>query len=380
MHLLDDAHRYQVLVGGAGSGKSIFCGQKVILMWLLSNEKQRILLTRKVNKTIRNSQYQLLKDLIFEYNLEPLFTFKDSDMRIVCKNGNELLSVGVDDPEKLKSIQGITKCWIEEATELSEGDFTQLDLRLRGKGVDHQFMLSFNPIDEHHWLNSYFFLRRVPDAITLHTTYQDNKFIDAKYKSILEGIRDPNMRQIYLEGRWGVLKNIIYEPFEMLGKYPDSFDDKFYGLDFGYNNPSALIEIGIKDREIYPRQLIYKSGMLTRDLIKEMERLEVSRDHTIYADAAEPGRIREIYEAGFDIRKANKAVNDGIDHLKSVKIYTLPENVDLNKERQSYKWKEDKEGVVYDAPVKFMDHALDALRYGVYTYHKQAPIEDIAAW
>ncbi|MDZ7355789.1 MAG: PBSX family phage terminase large subunit [candidate division KSB1 bacterium] len=369
--LLYCTHRYLVLVGGAGSGKSVFCAQKV-LVWLLQGENERILLVRKVAKTIRQSQYQLIKSLIYQYGLGSLFRFKDSELNIKCVNGNELLTFGLDDQEKIKSIYGITKVWIEEATELTETDFTQIDLRLRGRVNGYfQILLSFNPIDEFHWLNGFFFLRRVENAYTFHTTYKDNRFIDPEYKKILEGIRDPNLRRIYLEGKWGILQNIIYQPYLSVEKFPDRFDDVFYGLDFGYNNPSALIEIGVRDKEFYLRELLYETELTNADLIERMNSLGVDRSKMIYADSAEPQRIEEIRRAGYIIEPADKSVKDGIDYCQRQVFYTLPENINLNKERQSYKWRETKDGRILDEPEKFRDHLMDAKRYGVYThYHR----------
>lgn len=363
--------RYMVLVGGAGSGKSIFCAQRVIT-WLLSPTRERILLIRKVSKTIRTSQYQLIKDLVYKYNLETLITFNKSDMTIHCANGNEVIPFGLDDPEKLKSVANPTKAWIEEATELTEADFTQVDLRLRGQlGTNFQIYLSFNPIDEFHWLNSYFFLRNVADAYTLHTTYKDNRFVDKHYRTVLESIRDTNLRRIYLEGKWGVLQNLIYEPYEMLDKFPGSFDEKIYGLDFGFNNPTALIEIGIKDKEYYLREMLYETGLTNTQLVQRLESLKIPKNCYIYADSAEPDRIEEIHRAGYLIHPADKSVKDGIDYCRNAIFYTLPENENLNKERQSYKYKEDKNGNVMEEPVKFMDHLMDAKRYAVYTHSKK---------
>jgi len=211
----------------------------------------------------------------------------------------------------------------------------------------------------------------VEDASTLHSTYRHNRFIDPHYRKVLEGIRDPNLRRIYLEGKWGVLQNIIYQPYIMLDRFPDSYDDVFYGLDFGYNNPTALLEIGVRDKEFYLRELLYETGLTNADLIERMKSLEIDRSKVIYADSAEPQRIEEIRRAGYIIEPADKSVKDGIDYCQRQVFYTLPENTNLNRERQSYKWRETKDGRILDEPEKFRDHLMDAKRYGVYThYHK----------
>lgn len=368
--LLQALNRYLVLIGGSGSGKSVFCAQRCLL-WLLTGKKERILYVRKVAKTIRQSQYELTRALVGLYGLTKLFRFMDSDHRIVCLlNGNEVIPFGMDDKEKIKSIFGITKVWIEEATELQESDFVLIDLRLRGElKTNFQLLLSFNPIDEFHWLNNYFFLRQIEEALTLHTTYKDNKFIDTHYKTILENIRDPNLRRIYLEGKWGVLQNIIYQQYILKEQYPESFDDTFFGLDFGFNNPSALVEINQKDDEFYLRERLYETKLTNSDLINRMRDLQIPYDKCIYADAGEPARIEEIRQAGwYMIQPADKSVKDGIDFCQRQIFYSLYDNINLNKERQSYKWRETADGRVLDEPEKFRDHLMDAKRYALYTH------------
>jgi phage terminase large subunit len=129
---LDDQKRYLVLYGGAGSGKSVFAAQK-ILMRVLNEPGHRFLICRKVGKTLRNSVFQLFRDVVSDWNLSGLFKTNRSDMEITCINGGQLLFAGLDDVEKLKSIARITGVWIEEASELHPNDFQQINLRLRGQ-------------------------------------------------------------------------------------------------------------------------------------------------------------------------------------------------------------------------------------------------------
>ncbi|MDY2585008.1 PBSX family phage terminase large subunit [Helicobacter sp.] len=155
--LLTNTSRYLVLYGGAGSGKSKFAGQKVLVQCLLA--KHKILVVRKVANTLRNSCFSLLCGYIAEWGLQGYFKINKSDMQILCLfNGSSILFKGMDDSEKIKSIDGITSIWIEEASELSLEDFTQLDLRLRGiTKVHKQIILTFNPVSAEHWLKKRFF-------------------------------------------------------------------------------------------------------------------------------------------------------------------------------------------------------------------------------
>lgn len=199
-------HRYCYLWGGSGSSKSYSAAIKTIVR-IVNEEGHRILVIRKVAKTIRSSVYQLLKDLISDYGFAQQFDINKTEMRFTyLPNGNEIICAGLDDVEKLKSIQGITSIWFEEITEGTPDDFDQLDLRMRGETPHYkQITGTFNPISVNHWLK-----QRVEDAsdntFVLRTTYLDNPFIDADYKAVLDqkAAVNPNYARIYREGEWGL--------------------------------------------------------------------------------------------------------------------------------------------------------------------------------
>jgi hypothetical protein len=203
---LHSEQRYAVLKGGAGSGKSIAAVQKIILR-ITTEENHRILCIRKVATTIRNSIYQLLVDKLLEYGIFGEFTINKSEMRFTHNpTGNEILCAGMDDPEKIKSIAGITSVWCEEATELDELDFNQLELRVRGETSNYkQFVITFNPISEQHWLKKRFFDSQDNETFILNTTYKDNSFLDNDYiHHLQERVKaNPNLHKVYVLGEWG---------------------------------------------------------------------------------------------------------------------------------------------------------------------------------
>jgi len=368
--LYKDKSRYLVLYGGAGSGKSVFAAQK-ILVRMLTERPHRFLVVRKVARTLRFSVFSLFQDIIAQWNLTPLFKVNKSDMTITCINGNQILFAGLDDVEKLKSIANITGIWIEEASELEPRDFMQLDLRLRGPTKHYkQIILTFNPISALHWLKKEFFDYKKDNATVLKTTYKDNKFIDPEYAKVLEELKykDEVYYKIYALGEWGVLGNLVFTNYviEDIPLNEGYYNAIYYGLDFGYNDPSALLKIGWKDSEIYVLDEIYERHLTNTELIKLCES-RVDKRHLIIADSAEPDRINEFKKAGFRIQPCTKgkdSVKFGIDWLKRRKIHIHPSCVNTIKEIQTYKYREDKNGNVLDEPVDFNDHAMAALRYG----------------
>lgn len=213
--LQNDESRYLVLYGGAGSGKSVFAAQR-LLVRLMERPGRNLLVARAVAATHRDSTYALFRQVISRWGLEGLFRYTEGDLRITCKNGNAVIFKGLDDPEKLKSVTfprgELTDVWIEEASELTEAQFNQLDLRLRGRGERKQITLTFNPVSSMHWLKGRFFDREDPRAVVLKTTYKDNAFLDQDYIRTLEGYResDPYFYQVYCLGEWGVLGRSVF--------------------------------------------------------------------------------------------------------------------------------------------------------------------------
>lgn len=370
--LLENRMRYEILYGGAGSGKSVFTAQR-LLFRILGERGHRFLVVRKVARTNRHSTFSLISNLIREWKVQHLFKANKSGMEIICANHNSILFCGLDDVEKLKSISGITGIWIEEATEISEEDFNQLNLRLRGRtNYPKQITLTFNPVSALNWIKKRFFDSTIENSFILKTTYKDNKFIDDEYKKVLEELKEQDeiYYQVYAHGEWGLLGNLVYTNWEVTAKIPKDFEKVFWGLDFGYNNPTALIKVGVCDKQIYILEEFYKTGLTNLDLMSVLEK-KVQKYEDIYADSAEPARIEEIRRKGLNVYPADKRVKDGIDAVKRNKLHISGECTNLLKEIQVYKYKKDKDDNVLDEPVKFQDHAMDALRYAIYTGTKQ---------
>lgn len=209
--------RYLIFYGGAGSGKSFFVVERYIYK-LLNSKMFNLLVVRATGKSNRDSTFALFKQIINKWKLGQYFKINESDLRIKCLlNGDEIVFSGLDDVEKLKSITfskgELTDIWIEEASEILEADFNQLDVRLRGKGTKKQIVISFNPIDINHWLKKRFFDRSDDNIEICHTTYKDNDFLDDDYKKLLESYKDtdPYYYDVYCLGKWGVLGKTVFD-------------------------------------------------------------------------------------------------------------------------------------------------------------------------
>lgn len=251
--LYTDKNRYLVLYGGAGSGKSVFVAQKIILR-MLSEKGHKFLVARKVAKTLRESTFSLLRGIISDWGMTNLFDVNKTDMTITCKlNDNKIMHAGLDDVEKMKSVHGITGVWIEEASELEQQDFQQLDLRLRGFTNNYkQIMISFNPISSLHWLKTFFFDNDKANTTVVHSTYLNNAFIDDAYKQVLDDMKheDEYYYMVYALGEWGIVGKTIFNARIVNERISLLRDMKFkrgkFTFDFHKDNPNKILDNTIK--------------------------------------------------------------------------------------------------------------------------------------
>ena len=206
--LYENQSRFIVLPGGAGSGKSIFCADKIVHR-TLCEDGHRFLCLRKVGDTVEDSIFAELSAAIDNRGVSHEFKVnKTKHSFLHLPTGNQILCKGLDDVAKMKSIKGITGMWLEEATEFEEDDFDQLNIRIRGEKPNYvQYILSFNPIDENHWLKKRFIDKSDPDATVLVTTYKDNNFLTETDVSQLLKLADRNQLyfDVYVLAKWGVV-------------------------------------------------------------------------------------------------------------------------------------------------------------------------------
>jgi len=411
-----DKSFFIVMKGSGGSGKSEDCALKILLRMLLE-DGHRFYGIRKVGKTIRKSQWALLKDQIARYNLGKLFRARETDMELTCRvNGNTWTALGMDDREKIKSLTEPTGFWIEEATELSEDDLDQLVIRMRGYTKNYkQILMSFNPIDEFHWLRARFFPEDIEqiikkkmfavlkkeividkktievNALVSHTTFMDNKFLtdEDKARLVMYKTINPHHYKIYALGEWGVVEGRVYPKGYLIiekENYPKDYDEIIYGLDFGFVDPTSLSRYYLRTRngilESYCEELLYEKGLDTEALISRMKELNIHPADPIYADssAAEKiNKIQEVYENGvylFNILSSDKNVKEGIDFLRTVRRYSCPENINHNREIKNYRLRMDSKGRYIDGePIKYMDHTQDEERYALFTHKKQPSLK-----
>lgn len=375
--MFQDQSRYQVIWGGGGSGKSHMVARKKLYRLLKeSNVKHNILIIRKVDRTIKRSVFTLIRNIISRWGLTEDFDINLTDKTITyTPTGSQIMFSGLDDVEKLKSIEGVTSIWVEEATELSQEDFEQLDLRLRGDhGCLKQIILTFNPISEQHWIKRVFFDDPIEGVFTLHTTYLDNAFIDDDYKMVMENKKKTNPRyyNIYALGNWGTAEGLVFNNAKQRLIRPEEIEglECYQGLDFGYtNDPTAFCQSYVDHirKKIFVYDGFYEKGMSNADIAVEMKKIFAHKHKTI-ADSSEPKSIDYIKGKGVRVEGAMKgkdSINTGIDFLSEYEIVVNSHLVEFMTEFNNYSWQVSKDGKATNKPCDDFNHFIDSLRYSM---------------
>jgi len=307
--LFENRNRYICCKGSAGSGKSYGIAQLLVYR-MLAEEGHNCLVIRKVGNTLRESCFNLLKEVIYLYGCEKLFNINKTEMSIECMNGNRFILRGLDDSDKIKSINGITDMWLEEASELEISEFRQLDIRLRGRSKNpKQMFITFNPTYITHWLKAEFFDNRKPNATVIETTYKDNIFLDEEACKVLEGFKDtdPYFYMVYALGHWGITGGSYFSEFRESVHVvtPITIPDywkRYVSIDYGLDMLAALWFAVDTHNNAYVYKELYESDLIISDAAKRIK--EVNKGDKIdiyYAPPDLDNRRQETGKSALDI-------------------------------------------------------------------------------
>lgn len=376
----DYSHFTEVHYGGGSSGKSHGVVQKVVLKALKKwKYPRKVLWLRKVQSTISESIFEDVKSCLIDFKIWDLCKWNKTDNKVVLPNGAIFLFKGLDNPEKIKSIKAVSDIVMEEASEFTLDDYTQLTLRLRErKHLNKQIFLMFNPVSKLNWVYKAFFETSNPlnDVLIRQSSYKDNKFLDKMTKNNLEKLanRNPAYYKIYALGEFATLDKLVFPKYEKRIINTDEIRHlpSYFGLDFGYiNDPSAFIhvKVDVENEKLYVISEYVKKGMLNDEIAKLIKNLGFSKE-VISADSAEQKSIAEIRKHGIGrIKPAIKgkdSIMAGIQFISQFEIIVDERCFKTIEELDNYTWKKDKNtGEYYNEPVDTYNHWIDALRYSV---------------
>lgn len=349
--------RYIVLFGGSSSGKTIAALQYLYLYGIKYPNKR----LRVISETLPLAKKGVLRDfkeIVVQDNWDDN-DFNKSDLIYRFKNGSILEFLSGDEPSKFKAARADISL-LDEVNHIPEEVFKQVDIRTR-----ERLIVTFNPSSTF-WIQQYW----DGDAwAVFHSTYKDNPYVEQSVIDALESKidTDPNFFRVYVEGKFGVLKGLIFEEgtnWDLVDDMPADYSDRRLGLDFGFSSdPAAVVDIKYHNGELYLDEVLYETHLLNSMIYAELSDFHNLK---VIADSAEPKSIADLKSLGLNIHpsvKGNDSINNGISLLKEFKLNVTKRSVNLIKELRAYRWATDKEGNSTNKPVDAYNHLLDALRY-----------------
>jgi len=304
------------------------------------------------SKTISVLQYLLLYALKYENKRITI----SSESLPVFPNGSIFQFVPADDEARWHGLRSHITLF-DELYYIKEGIFQQAAIR-----TNERVFATFNPVSKFYVVDYW----EDDSAAILHSTYLDNPFLsDTIITALTERIsKDENFRRVYLEGKFGSVEGLVYTEgtdWVLTDEFPEDYEDRMLGLDFGFTHPTALVDVRLKDGELWVREKLYKSKLTHKEIASYI-------DYRTIADSADPRGIAEIKKEGISIKNVKKGPDSVINGIRLVKQYKMnihKDSINLINELRNYKWDEDKDGNTLEKPVKAFDDALDALRYAV---------------
>lgn len=375
-----------VNVGGVRSSKSYSIAQ-CINAYALECPGIAIGICRKVASTLTSSVVRQFIEVSNTFGTWADGNFNKSERYYIYDHGDgnptksTIQFFGLDDIEKIKSTK-FNLIWMEEATGFGYEDFTFLQTRLSAPKPEgwerNQIILSLNPSDARGWIRTK--LLPQENVFLVESTYKDNPFLDDDYIRTIEALKDnnPRMYKMLVLNQWGVSEGRVFDKWELYddATAPKEFDQVIYGLDFGWNHATALIECSFKDNAVYLKEVIYKNHINNGELIALMDAAGVNKDLAMIADSAEPDRIDEIFAKGYQRIDGIKKIEvvKTINILKNYKIYIHKDSKNLQSEFDEYEWKKNLAGQYLDKlePDKQHDDGIAAVRYATQYYDQNS--------
>ena len=347
--------RTTIHYGGTRSGKSYALLQWVIVKCLEGRED--VVIVRKTIPSLKRTIIKDFEDIMNGLELWNSTDFNQTDRIYQFYTGSTISFISTDNPEKLRGLKS-SILWLEEANEIDEESWFQLRIRCTGP-----IILSLNPtISPHHWI------RDIDEATQYFTTFKNNPYLEKEVVNAIKALErtNPKAWRTYGLGEFVQNDKAVFQ-FNVIDWVPDDAEFVCIGMDFGYSNdPTSIVSLFRKDREIYLVENCYERGLVTNDIAAKLKTIVGDNRWEIWADSAEPRLIEELYRLGFNIRpvvKGKDSINFGIQVLQNYSINIPKTCQNIVNEFYGYEWETDRFGKQLDRPIDFNNHAIDAARY-----------------
>lgn len=358
--------RKKVIQGSTSSGKT-YGIIPIIYDKCLAKNRIKATITAETLSSLKDGAIDIFKNFLMDELRWDDNRWNATDFIYTLGNGSKLQFKTFDSVGKAKAAGKRDLLFINEANHVPYDIADALIIRSK------EVYLDFNA-DEEFWAHTE--VLTSPNSEFIKLTYHDNEalpketledLMEKKRKADLEeaaGVKGYwwNWWQVYGLGETGQRQELVFAPWEIIKEKPQRFTQFVYGIDFGYQHPTALIKVWYHEDERYIEEIIYSPLLSSPKLMDKMESKNVTREVEMIADHARPEMIADIREKGYYVLNADKSVEAGIEDLRKCKVYVDEKAVNVIRENKKYKYKK-VNGLVTDTIHKINDDAMDAIRY-----------------
>lgn len=385
--LLKAKNRYKVLYGGRGSAKSWSVAKHLIIKAAFGSV--RILCTREYQSSIKDSVYKLLCDQITKLKLDSFFEIQRDVIKGIY--GSEFIFKGLkNNPEEIKSTEGIDYCWVEEAEKVSKLSWNVLIPTIRKE--DSEIYITFNPDEEKADTYQRFVVTPSEDVISVELNYMDNRYFPEVLRREMEYCKRVDFEayeHIWLGKFKQYSQSLIFKnKFEVIEFETPELQEFLFGADWGYaNDPTTLVRMYIKEQTLYIDYEAYQIGIEIDDIPMFFGTVPQSRNFTIRADSSRPDTISYVSNHGYPkleaAEKGKNSIIEGIQFIRSFeKVIIHPRCKHTIDEFKNYRFKTNKvTNEIVNVPEDKWNHSIDAIRYALEPYMKDKQSEvKVADW
>ena len=353
--LINTDKRICVFQGSSRASKTY----NILIYWvyrLLQENNKTLSIVRKTLPALKGSVLRDLKEILINFDVYDPNKWHSSDGYYQL-GSNMIEWFSVDDETKLRGRKR-DYLFMNEATEISEEEYTQLILRTSDRVV-----IDLNPSLWNSWIYD---LEGKDDVFYTIITYTDNPFLSEIQIKEIEKLqfRDQNLWRVFGLGQKGVPTRVVFNHQQVCDEIPIDAKLLGYGIDFGWSDPNTLIAVYKQDENIYCDELLYLRHTTLPDFIYKIKDLEINLRDDFICDSQKPEAIEEMRRNGINSKSVKKGtILHGIDLIKRHNLFVTPTSINLINELNSYIWKQDKNLKNLDEPIDNFNHCIDPIRY-----------------
>ena len=353
--LINTDKRICVFQGSSRASKTY----NILIYWvyrLLQENNKTLSIVRKTLPALKGSVLRDLKEILINFDVYDPNKWHSSDGYYQL-GSNMIEWFSVDDETKLRGRKR-DYLFMNEATEISEEEYTQLILRTSDRVV-----IDLNPSLWNSWIYD---LEGKDDVFYTIITYTDNPFLSKIQIKEIEKLqfRDQNLWRVFGLGQKGVPTRVVFNHQQVCDEIPIDAKLLGYGIDFGWSDPNTLIAVYKQDENIYCDELLYLRHTTLPDFIYKIKDLEINLRDDFICDSQKPEAIEEMRRNGINSKSVKKGtILHGIDLIKRHNLFVTPTSINLINELNSYIWKQDKNLKNLDEPIDNFNHCIDPIRY-----------------